>query len=283
MVLLYRGVVKVFERKRVIQYGANRKKSVKHTYFLVPYHSSLWTTERYSLDEKRTECDCFIVYPDFPYGLMECQNVKIDTELPKIEHWVKHNKCSKPEGFSELMMRRIKNGGFIGAPEVEFVMQYDVVTASRMKEYHLEHCAHRPNHKKLWLLELWQEIDCIEKQIEMQIEEEKATELAKELEIFQGWEAGKSEARRRNMLIALERRLFDDGEFVPVYKMLQEKIEAGWIPVEEEDIDSFLCMKMMGSKRKNPTKVRILKNDHYYIRINKEEYEFACYLFSKLK
>ena len=42
------------------------------------------------------------------------------------------------------------------------------------------------------------------------------------------------------MLIALERRLLADGEFVPVYKMLQERIEDGWIPVEEDDIDSFI-------------------------------------------
>lgn len=72
---------------------------------------------------------------------------------------MEYNKCFKPEQFSELMMRRITEGKFIGAPEVEFVMQYDVVTSLRMKEYHLEHYAHCPNHKKLWLLELWQEID----------------------------------------------------------------------------------------------------------------------------
>lgn len=283
MVLLYRGVVKVFERKRVIQYGANRKKSVKHTYSLVPYYGSLWTTERHSLDEKRTECDCFVVYPDFPYGLMICQNIKIDTELPKIKRWMSYNECYKPEQFSALMMRRIKNDRFIGAPEIEFVMQYDFVTASRMKEYHLEHCAHRPNHKKLWLLELQQEVDIIEKRIKKQIEEEEAKKRAHEIEILQGWDIGKSEARRRRMLNALEAGHYEDGEYVPIYKVLQEKIEDGWIPIEEEDIDSFLCMKMMGSKRKNPTKVRILKNDHYYIKINKEEYEFACHLLSKLK
>lgn len=117
----------------------------------------------------------------------------------------------------------------------------------------------------------------------MQIEEKKAKELAKELEILQGWEAGKSETRRRNMLIALERGHFADGGFIPVYKMLQEKIEDGWIPVEEDDIDSFLYNRQLGSKRKNPTKVRTLQKDGYHIKINKYEYEFACYLLSKLK
>lgn len=226
----------MLERKRIIQYGANGKKPVRHSYTLIPYCSSLWTTEGRSLDEGKPECDCVIAYPDFSYGLMLCQNVKTDTELSRINRWMEYNKCFKPEKFSELMIRRIKEGRFIGAPEVEFVMQYDVVTGLRMKEYHLEHCAYRPNHKKLWLLELWQEIDVIEKRIE----EREAKRHAQEIKILQGWDIGKTEARRRNMLIALERRLLADGEFVPVYKMLQERIEDGWIPVEEDDIDSFI-------------------------------------------
>jgi len=49
------------------------------------------------------------------------------------------------------MMKRMREGRFICAPEIMFVMPFDTVTSLRMKEYHWEHYANYPHQKKLWL------------------------------------------------------------------------------------------------------------------------------------
>jgi len=49
------------------------------------------------------------------------------------------------------MMKRMREGRFIGAPEIMFVMPFDTVDSLRMKEYHLEHYTNYPHQKKLWL------------------------------------------------------------------------------------------------------------------------------------
>lgn len=49
------------------------------------------------------------------------------------------------------MMKRMREGRFIGAPEIIFVMPFDTVDSLRMKEYHLEHYTNYPHQKKLWL------------------------------------------------------------------------------------------------------------------------------------
>lgn len=258
-----------FERRRVIEYGKDGNKVVRHWYEVQHVIGTIYKT-RETKDE----------WGDFLFNLVIFFNEKSDGLM--FERMA-HPERYTVEQVADTMRRcqldsathmyfglneRMKLGKFIGAADIEFFRQFDRAAADRYAQYRLDYYARK---------------EAAERERRRALEEQEAAEKAcqqAELEAtkakYLGWADTMSPMCFGKVDAVLGSLVRCDGKVMTRLEFVIQSVKDGWMPEQKDGVTSWYGSKWEPKQSKPRTEYCLVRENFSY-KVSKTEFDFAKY------
>lgn len=255
-----------FERRRVIEYGKNGNKVVRHWYEVQQVDGAIYKTRDFPDEWKTPQFKLCIFFDGVQDGLMWQWMSR--PERWTVEGMKKSAKRYRVDSMAAMLsdlFARMDADRFIGNAEIEFVRQFDKTAADKFAQHSLDYYARQEEKER-------------QKRLEQQVKEEaeKARQQA-ELEAMKakyfGWADTMTPLRFGKARAKLEGFIRSEGKLYQLRDFIISLVKDGWEPVKRDDVVTYYH----GRTSKSKTDYRLSK-DGYIYRVSKTEYDFALYL-----
>lgn len=259
-----------FERRRVIEYGKDGKKVVRHWYEVQNVIGPLYKSRNTKNQQGETLFTLFIFFPDVENGLLYARMSHPDWyTVERMADSIKRDRLDSPFHVFCDLNERMKKNQFIGNAEIEFVRQFDQVAAERYAQYRLDYYARKEEQQR-------------QKQTAQQAEEEqtKAEQQAKLIAIkalYLGWVDNMTPMYFGRVHKKMEQPVRIDGKVMSRRGFVAFCIKSGWTPQKEDGVTTR-CGNRWNLKESKPKTVYTLIKGNLCYKICKTEYDFAMYL-----
>lgn len=259
-----------FKRRRVIEYGKNSNKVVRHWYEVQNVIGSLYKTKETKNERGDLLFNLVVFFDDKSDGLMfqrmahperytveQVADVMRRCQIDSARHMYL--------GLNELM----EQGKFIGAADIEFFRQFDRAAAERYSQHRLNYYAHK---------------EAEEAERRRALEEKESAEKARqqvELEAIKakylGWVDTMTPLRFGKVDAVLGSLIRCDGKVMTRREFVIQSIKDGWMPRQEDGVTNLYGNKWEPKQSKPRTEYHLVRENLGY-KVSKTEFDFAMYL-----
>lgn len=262
-----------FERRRIIEYGADGCKVVRHWYNVQHVSGSLYKGEETDAEYGQKLFNLYIIFPETDTGLLYQKMGHSDwyTVEQMLAAAVRDHVDTAEHMIADLngCMRRNQ---FIGNALIEFVRQFDPERAECYAKYREDFCARKAAKDREKALARQAEEDAEKARQQAELEKAKAKYL--------GWADGMTPMRFGKISVTMDTLIRVDGALMTKRDFIISKIKEGWIPMKDEGVTSWYGSKWERKESKPRTEYKLYQAPYAY-KITKTEYEFAQYLVDR--
>lgn len=259
-----------FERRRVIEYGKDGNKVVRHWYEVQQVAGSIYKTRNFPDEWGVPNFKLCIFFDGVHDGLMW-------QWMSRPEHWTaegmsnsaKRYKMDSMTSMLADLLSRMDEGRFIGNAEIEFARQFDKTAAEKFAQHRLDYYARK---------------EAEERERRRVLEEQEAAEKARqqaELEAakakYLGWADAMSPMRFGKVDAVLGSLVRCDGKVITRREFVIQAVKDGWMPEQKDGVTSWYGSKWE-PKQSKPRTEYCLARDNYSYKVSKTEYDFALHL-----
>lgn len=259
-------------KRRVLEYGADGNKVVRHYYDVFPVVGTVYAADHGTNQYGERQFDTFIFFDGVPDGLkVENRNIYRDYMTDdRYAEGVKNFGGESPEAFVAAMNLAMESNRFIGNAWIEFVRQWNPERADVYAQ-----------HRAAWYARKEEEQRVREEQHRAE-EAERARQAAEEDRLerakYHGFADDLSPMRFGKLSAAME-KLIRTSEYGVQNKraFVESLIKDGWTPKKEEGVTSWYGSRWNVKESKPRTEYRIAKDSVSY-KVSKTEFDYAVYL-----
>lgn len=259
-----------FERRKVIEYGADGNKVVRHWYEVQQVDGAIYKTRDLPDEYGAPQFKLCIFFDGIKDGMRWQWMSHPDWyTVEKIRDAAKRDCVESMTAMLADLFGRIEAGNFIGNAQIEFVRQFDPTAANRFAEHRENYYAQKEEAER-------------RKQAERQAEEdaEKArqqAELDKVKAKYFGWADTMTPVRFGKARAKLEGLIRSDGKIMQLREFIVSLVKDGWTPEKDEGVTTWYGSRWDRKESKPKTVYKLCKNNLCYT-VSKTEYDFALYL-----
>lgn len=218
-----------FERRRVIEYGKDGIKAVRHWYEVQRVEGPLYKErERESNRQGEMEFNLFLFFPNVPDGILYARGIR-NPERYSVKQVMENLAKTGNDTLEHLVASldaRASQGRFIGNADIEFIRQFDPERADRYAQYRLDcYARHEEEQRK----------DRMERQ-KKEAEEKAArqAELVEKRAKYLGWADDMTPMRFGQISAFLEKRVRVDGAVMTKREFIISSVKNGWMPINSK-------------------------------------------------
>lgn len=259
-----------FERRRVIEYGKDGKKVVRHWYEVQNVIGPLYKSRNTKNQQGEILFTLFIFFPDAENGLLYARMSHPDWyTVERMADSIKRDRLDSSFRMFCDLNERMKKNQFIGNAEIEFVRQFDQFAAERYAQYRLDYYARMEEQQR-------------QKQAAQQAEEEQAkaeqqAKLAAAKALYLGWVDNMTPMHFGRVHKKMEQLVRIDGKVMSRRGFVTFCIKNGWTPQKEDGVTTRYGSRWNPKESRPKTAYTFIKDSLSY-KICKTEYDFAMYL-----
>ena len=259
-----------FERRRVIEYGSDGNKMVRHWYDVQQVDGTIYKTRDFPDEQGVPQFKLCIFFEGVHDGLRWQWMSHPDWyTVEKIRDAAKRDHVDTMTTLMVDLFGRIEAGNFIGNAQIEFVRQFDLTAANWFAEHRENFYAKKEEAER-------------QKQAERQAEEdaEKArqqAELEKVKAKYFGWADTMTPVRFGKARAKLEGFIRSEGKIMQLREFVVSLVKDGWTPEKDEVVTTWYGSRWDRKESKPKTVYKLCKNNLCYA-VSKTEYDFALYL-----
>lgn len=259
-----------FNRRRVIEYGADGNKVVRHWYEVQHVIGSLYKSKDTLNDRGELEFKLFVFFSDTSDGMQF--------------EWLSHPERYTVEQVADTMRRcrmdsathmyadlndRMEQNKFIGNAEIEFFRQFDSAAADRYAQYRKDFYARKAEKARAE--------DLMRRAEEEEKQSKKQAELAAEKAQYLGWVDGMTPLRFGQVSVLMNSSILVEGKIMTRREFIINCVKDNWVPRKKDGITSWYKRGGEVKESKPKTEYYLYKNG-FVFGLRKTEYDFAVYL-----
>lgn len=221
-----------FERRRVIEYGKDGNKVVRHWYDVQHVIGSLYKSKDFPNDWGELEFKLFVFFDG------KCDGLRFE--------WLSHPECYTVERVADTMCRcrvdsmthmylelndRMEQDKFIGNAEIEFIRQFDPAAADRYAKHREDFYARRAEQERTKALARQAEKDANRAKAQAELAAEKAKYL--------GWVDDMTPLRFGQVSALMDTSIRVDGKITTRREFIINCIKDGWVPQKKDGVTSW--------------------------------------------
>ncbi len=256
------------ERKRMIEYGADGCKVVRHWREVRHAVGNVWITAPENDEYGEPRFSTFLVFPEASDGIM------LERELNGAEWRTLEDMEKRNMTLSEFLLNidnRETTGKFIGNAQIEFVRQFD---RERAEKYALARAAYYA--RKEAEEQARREQRAAE---EAEKEEERKRIDAEARALYRGWADKMTAMQFGKMDNTLSAKVREDGKITTKREWIENKISDGWRPMRKDGVVTWYGSRWNVKESKPKTEYRLQREGTAeFYRISKTEHDYAAYL-----
>lgn len=254
-----------FKRRRVIEYGKDGNKVVRHWHEVQHVIGTLYKTQGTKNKYGDLLFNLVIFFDDKSDGLMFER--MSHPERYTVEQVADTMRRCQVDSFTHMyfgLNDRMEQNQFIGSAHIEFIRQFDPVAADRYAQYRLDYYARK---------------EAAETERRRMAEEQEAAEKARqqaELEAakakYLGWADTMSPMRFGKVDAVLGSLIRCNGKLMTRREFVIQAVKDGWMPKQRDGATRWY----RGKESKPRTEYRLVKENLSYM-VSKTEFDFAKY------
>lgn len=259
-----------FVRRRIIEYGADGRKAVRHWYNVQHISGPLYKGENVINEYKETDFNLYIIFPEADTGLLYQKMRHPDRyTVEQMIAAVERDHFDSAEHMIAEFEDRMEKNGFIGNALIEFIRQFEPERAECYAQYRKEFYARKAAKDQAKAMARQAAKDAEEAQKQAELTAEKAKYL--------GWADTMQPMRFGRIRITMDTVIRVDGVLMTKRDFIISKTKEGWVPKKVEGVTSCSGGKWNPRESKPRTEYKLYKKPYAY-KITKTEYDFALYL-----
>lgn len=249
-----------FKRRRVIEYGKDGNKVVRHWYEVQHVIGTLYKTKEAKNERGDLLFNLVIFFDDKLDGLMfERMSCPERYTVERVADTMRRCQIDSAVHMYMSLNERMEQNKFIGAADIEFFRQFDRAAAERYAQYRLDYYARK---------------EAAERERRLALEEQEAAEKARqqaELEAakakYHGWADTMSPIRFGKVDAILGSLVRCNGKVMTRREFVVQAVRDGWMPEQRDGVTR------QGKPR---MEYRLVKENISYT-VSKTEFDFAKY------
>lgn len=255
------------ERRRMIEYGADGCKVVRHWHNVRNALGNVWLTEPETDEYGRTEVIVFIAFPGMDgmklgsIGGLDWRTVE---DISGFDY-------AAPEDMCIWLDERAEQGKFIGNAQIEFVRQFDEQRANRYAEARAAYYERKEAEEQTRREQRQRE------EAEKQAERERIDAEARAL--YCGFADGMTAMQFGRIDSVLSKRVRENNVIMTKREWIEGKIKEGYRAEQKDGVTTWYGSRWNAKESKPKTEYRLRKDGaSEYYRIIKTEYDYALHL-----
>ena len=259
-----------FERRRVIEYGADGNKVVRRWYDVQHVIGSLYKSKDTPDERGELEFKLFVFFSDKSDGMQFARQSHPERyTVEQVADVMRRCRVDSVTHMYAELNDRVEQNKFIGNAQIEFFRQFDPAAADRYAQHRKDYYARREEEDRA---------EALARQAEKEAEQAKEqAELAAEKAQYLGWVDNMSSLRFSRISAFMNASMRVDGKVITRRQFIIDSINDGWVPQKEEGVTSWYGSRWNPKESKPRTEYQLYK-DGYVYKISKTEYDFAVYL-----
>lgn len=259
-----------FERRRVIEYGKDGNKVVRHWYDVQHVIGSLYRSKEFPNNRGELEFKLFVFFDDKCDGLQfEWLSHPERYTVEQVADTMRHCRVDSMTHMYLELNDRMEQNKFIGNAQIEFIRQFDSAAADRYAQYREDFCARKAEQERA------ESLARQEKEAAKRAKEQ--AELAAEKAKYLGWVDDMPPLRFGQVAVLMNTSIRVDGKITTRREFIINSIKDGWVPQKKDGVTSWY--KRGGEyKESGPRTEYKLHREGFVYKISKTEYDFAVYL-----
>lgn len=256
------------ERRRMIEYGADGNKTVRHWYNVRRAAGNMYVTEPEKNEWGDLLFSAFLILPGVPDGLTVGRGIPERVDVAALEE------CSRDAAaFLAELDEKANSGRFIGNAVIEFVRQFDAARAERYAEARRAFYERREAQDQ----ERRERAAAEAAEAEKRKQEEDAAARA----IYRGYADKMTALQFGRVDKILSERIRENGIITTRREWIDAKIAEGCKPDKMEGVTSYYGNRWERKESKPKTVYRLLTDTNLCYTISKTEYDYAAYLAAR--
>ena len=263
-----------FERRRIIEYGSDGNKVVRHWREMQQITDTLYKGKEETNEWNETEFDIFLCFhgvhdgtrlmkkmkhPEW-YTIDKMQESAIKASYDSVEHYL--------SSLDEL----VNGGRWIDNATIDFARQFDTGRADKYAEHRAAYIKKREEAERV-------RIEEEEKKRIAELEEEKRRDTEERAAYF-GWVDQMTPMKFGKVKSSMEKLIRIDGKVMTKRDMIITCVRDGWAPERKDNVVTYYGSKWNVKESKPKTEYKLKKDGYAYV-INKTEFDFATFLYEK--
>ena len=260
-----------FERHRIIHYGKDGNKVVRHWFEMQHIVGPLYKGRETKSEYGGAEYDVFLLFDGVHDGLIFERQTR-HPEWYTIEKYadrMKEHRCDTLENFFASLDKDMERNVYIGNAIVEFTRQVDAERADRYALYREQRLAAQVQKHRAMMEQREAEQRAKEERRKAELEAERAKLL--------GWADDMTAMRFGRVQSVLDTRIRVDGKVVTKREFIIGLLRDGWMPERKDNVVSYYGSRWDRKESKPRTEYRMCKDNLCYT-VSKTEHDFAVYL-----
>lgn len=259
-----------FERRRVIGYGADGNKVVRHWHDVQNVAGSLYKGHTTQDEYGHAECGLFIFFPGVVDGL-ELETVRYPARLTveRAVETISQGGYDSAQHMIAAFNKRVEKDVFIGNAQIEFIRQFDPGAAGRFARHRADFYARREEQERQERLARQAEEEAEEARRQAELDSLKA--------LYLGWADEMTPLRFGRIDATLGGLCRDDGKVMTRRDFVISRVRDGWMPRRDEGVTTWYGSRWE-RKESKPKTVYKLAKDNFCYTVSKTEHDFALYL-----
>lgn len=262
-----------FERRRVIEYGADGARVVRHWYDVQHVIGSIYKSRDTLSDQGKVEFKLFVFFNDKDDGMQfKWMSYPERYTVEQIAEYMRRCKVGSAAQMYSDFNDRMKQNQFISNVQIEFFRQFDAAAADRYTQYRAELLARREEEER--------EKALIRQAKEDAKREKEQAEMLTEKAKYLGWADDMTPLRFGQVSTTLDVSIRVDGKIMTRREFIINCLKDGWTPQKEDGVTSWYKRGREVQESKPRTEYHLHKAEYVY-QISKTEYDFAVYLVER--
>ena len=260
-----------FVRRRIIHYGRDGNKVVRHWFEMQHIVGSLYKSRETKNEYGEAEYDVFLLFDGVHDGLIFERRMKHPEwyTVEKYAERMKEHRCDTLENFFASLDEDMERNVYIGNAIVEFTRQVDAARADRYALYREQRLAAQAQKHR--------EAQAKREAEQQEKEARRKAELEAERAKLLGWADDMTTIQFGRVQVIMDTPIRVDGKLTTKRDFIIKSIRDGWMPEKQEGVVSYYGSRWNRKESKPRTEHR-LRKDGWSYKITKTEYDFAVYL-----
>lgn len=260
-----------YERRRVIEYGVDGNKVVRHWHDVQHIAGPLYKSKEEKNKYGEQEMDLYLFFEGGKDGLLyqyRMRHPERYTPEKMMEEAIRGGHDTL-EHFLAALDQRVEQEKYIGAAIIEFTLQFDAERSACYARHRLN-CIEKEEEKHRRVL-----AEYSRKMAEEEMQRKKEEEAARAQ--YLGWADQMTAMRFGKVASVLNVLIRVDGDVMTRREFVISRIKDGWTPTKKEGVVSYYGSRWDVKESKLRTEYRLAKENLTY-KISKTEFNFASYL-----
>lgn len=259
-----------FECRRVIEYGRDGNKVVRHWHEMQHVVGSIYKSKDVLNDRGEPEFKLLVFFGDTSDGI-QFERLSYPERFTVEQVADTMRRCgvdSMTHMYLELN-DRMEQDKFIGNAQIEFIRQFDPAAADRYAQHREDFYARRAEQERTKALARQAKEDAKRAKVQAELAAEKAQYL--------GWADDMTPLRFGKISVLMDTSIRVDGKITTRREFIIKSVKDGWVPQKKDDITSWYKRRGEFKESSPRTEYKLYKEGFVY-KISKTEYDFAVYL-----